>query len=70
MSGIATGAGVGVIRALSAGEYASAFCRFRVQAGHDEGPWVACNWAVGSFMLVGLGTWWVHCLNEQIFARY
>ncbi|KAF7980018.1 hypothetical protein HWV62_40132 [Athelia sp. TMB] len=35
MSGIATGAGVGVIRALSA----------------------TCNWAVGSFMLVGAGTW-------------
>jgi len=41
MSGIATGTGVGVIRALSAG------------------PWVACNWAVGSFMLVGAGTWQV-----------
>ena len=58
MSGIATGAGVGVIRALSAGESASAFCRCRfcAQVGH-EGPWVACNWAVGSFMLVGVGTW-------------
>jgi len=39
MSGIATGAGMGVIRSLAAG------------------PWVACNWAVGSFMLVGVGTW-------------
>jgi len=39
MSGIATGAGVGVIRGLSAG------------------PLVACNWAIGSFMLVGVGTW-------------
>jgi len=41
MSGIATGAGVGVIRALSAS------------------PRVACNWAVGSFILVACGTWHV-----------
>ncbi|PCH39899.1 hypothetical protein WOLCODRAFT_88353 [Wolfiporia cocos MD-104 SS10] len=39
LSGIASGAGVGVIRGLSAG------------------PLVACNWAVGTFMLISLGTW-------------
>jgi cytochrome c oxidase assembly protein subunit 20 len=39
MNGIATGAGVGVIRGISASL-----------------P-VACNWAVGSFILVACGTW-------------
>ncbi|KAH9936554.1 uncharacterized protein B0H18DRAFT_867969 [Fomitopsis serialis] len=39
LSGIASGAGVGVIRGLSAG------------------PFVASNWAVGTFMAVTLGTW-------------
>jgi len=39
LSGIASGAGVGVIRGLSAG------------------PLVASNWAVGTFMLISMGTW-------------
>ncbi|KAH7927778.1 hypothetical protein BV22DRAFT_1006240 [Leucogyrophana mollusca] len=45
LSGIASGAGVGVIRAMSAG------------------PFVASNWAVGTFMLISLGTWTV-CQNN------
>ncbi|KAI0916849.1 hypothetical protein AcW1_007812 [Taiwanofungus camphoratus] len=39
LSGIASGAGVGVIRGMSAG------------------PFVASNWAVGTFMLISIGTW-------------
>ncbi|EMD40098.1 hypothetical protein CERSUDRAFT_45537 [Gelatoporia subvermispora B] len=39
LSGIASGAGVGVIRGMSAGAF------------------VASNWAVGTFMLVSMGTW-------------
>ncbi|KIP08610.1 hypothetical protein PHLGIDRAFT_69076 [Phlebiopsis gigantea 11061_1 CR5-6] len=39
LSGIASGAGVGVIRGMSS----SAF--------------VASNWAVGTFMLISMGTW-------------
>ncbi|OCH90926.1 hypothetical protein OBBRIDRAFT_729818 [Obba rivulosa] len=39
LSGIASGAGVGVIRGMSAGAFA------------------ASNWAVGTFMLISLGTW-------------
>jgi len=39
LSGIASGAGIGVIRGMSVG------------------PFVACNWAVGTFTLISLGTW-------------
>ncbi|KAH9948894.1 hypothetical protein B0H21DRAFT_207582 [Amylocystis lapponica] len=39
LSGIASGAGIGVIRGMSAG------------------PLIASNWAVGTFMLISLGTW-------------
>ncbi|KAI0074112.1 hypothetical protein K474DRAFT_1665759 [Panus rudis PR-1116 ss-1] len=39
LSGIASGAGIGVIRGLSSNVY------------------VASNWAVGTFMVVSLGTW-------------
>ncbi|KAI0789605.1 hypothetical protein C8Q75DRAFT_806772 [Abortiporus biennis] len=39
LSGIASGAGIGFIRGMSAG------------------PFVASNWAVGTFMLISLGTW-------------
>ncbi|EKM51659.1 uncharacterized protein PHACADRAFT_177079 [Phanerochaete carnosa HHB-10118-sp] len=39
LSGIASGAGIGVIRGMS------------------SGPLIASNWAVGTFMLVSLGTW-------------
>ncbi|GJE99847.1 hypothetical protein PsYK624_161210 [Phanerochaete sordida] len=39
LSGIASGAGIGVIRGMSSGAF------------------VASNWAVGTFMLVSLGTW-------------
>ncbi|CCL98850.1 uncharacterized protein FIBRA_00856 [Fibroporia radiculosa] len=46
LSGIASGAGVGVIRGLSAG------------------PFVASNWAVGTFMLISLGTW-VNCRRSR-----
>lgn len=58
MNGIATGAGVGVIRGISASESASALgfvAGFHIW--HNTGLPVACNWAVGSFILVACGTW-------------
>ncbi|KAJ3529812.1 hypothetical protein NM688_g7801 [Phlebia brevispora] len=39
LSGIASGAGIGVIRGMSSGAF------------------VASNWAVGTFVLISLGTW-------------
>ncbi|KAH7914306.1 hypothetical protein BJ138DRAFT_1110743 [Hygrophoropsis aurantiaca] len=51
LSGIASGAGVGVIRALSAG------------------PFVASNWAVGTFVLISMGTWTVCQNNIQAERR-
>ncbi|EIN10492.1 hypothetical protein PUNSTDRAFT_84587 [Punctularia strigosozonata HHB-11173 SS5] len=47
LSGIASGVGVGAIRAMSASILTS------------------CNWAVGTFMLVSLGTWQV-CQSARI----
>ncbi|KAF8842193.1 hypothetical protein BDN67DRAFT_926893 [Paxillus ammoniavirescens] len=51
LSGIASGAGVGVIRAMSAN------------------PFVASNWAVGTFMLISLGTWTVCQKNLEAERR-
>lgn len=46
LSGIASGAGIGVIRGMNAG------------------PLVASNWAVGSFVLISLGTWTI-CQQQR-----
>ncbi|KIK90783.1 hypothetical protein PAXRUDRAFT_151113 [Paxillus rubicundulus Ve08.2h10] len=51
LSGIASGAGVGVIRAMSAS------------------PFVASNWAVGTFMIISLGTWTVCQKNLEAERR-
>ncbi|KAF8551683.1 hypothetical protein OG21DRAFT_1478027 [Imleria badia] len=51
LSGIASGAGVGFIRAMSAS------------------PFVASNWAVGTFMLISLGTWTVCRKNVETERR-
>ncbi|KAH7885256.1 hypothetical protein F5I97DRAFT_1352984 [Phlebopus sp. FC_14] len=51
LSGIASGAGVGVIRGMSAG------------------PLVASNWAVGTFMLISLGTWTICQKNIEAERR-
>ncbi|KAG9315750.1 hypothetical protein JVU11DRAFT_3399 [Chiua virens] len=51
LSGIASGAGVGVIRAMS------------------TGPFVASNWAVGTFMVISLGTWTVCQKNMEAERR-
>ncbi|KAF9221607.1 hypothetical protein BS17DRAFT_785040 [Gyrodon lividus] len=51
LSGIASGAGVGVIRAMS------------------TSPFVASNWAVGTFMLISLGTWTVCQKNLEAERR-
>ena len=50
LSGIASGAGVGAIRGLSAGVF------------------VASNWAVGTFMAVTLGSWYVSFLVPSTLA--
>ncbi|TFK52211.1 hypothetical protein OE88DRAFT_1611180, partial [Heliocybe sulcata] len=47
LNGIAAGAGVGVVRGLSAG------------------PFVASNWAVGTFMLISIGTWTICQRNRN-----
>ncbi|KIM56820.1 hypothetical protein SCLCIDRAFT_1144645, partial [Scleroderma citrinum Foug A] len=39
LTGIVSGAGVGVIRAIS------------------TNPWMASNWAVGTFIAISLGSW-------------
>ncbi|KAF8133813.1 hypothetical protein EV363DRAFT_1161811 [Boletus edulis] len=51
LSGIASGAGVGFIRAMSAS------------------PFVASNWAVGSFMVISLGTWTICQQNLEAERR-
>ncbi|KAN0087594.1 Protein of unknown function (DUF3767) domain containing protein [Tylopilus felleus] len=51
LSGIASGAGVGFIRAMS------------------TSPFVASNWAVGTFMVISLGTWTVCQQNLQAERR-
>ncbi|KAF9241165.1 hypothetical protein BU15DRAFT_45253, partial [Melanogaster broomeanus] len=51
LSGIASGAGVGVIRSMSAS------------------PFVASNWAVGTFMLISLGSWTVCQKNLEAERR-
>lgn len=30
------------------------------------GPFVACNWAVGTFVMISLGTW---CVSERVRAN-
>jgi len=50
LSGIASGAGVGFIRAM------------------NTTPFVASNWAVGTFMVISLGTWTV-CQNNLLAER-
>ncbi|KAI6111849.1 hypothetical protein EDD16DRAFT_1485260 [Pisolithus croceorrhizus] len=51
LTGIASGAGVGVIRAISAT------------------PFVASNWAVGTFMAISLGSWTICQRNLQAERR-
>ncbi|KAI6147127.1 hypothetical protein BKA82DRAFT_1004536 [Pisolithus tinctorius] len=51
LTGIASGAGVGVIRAISAS------------------PFVASNWAVGTFMVISLGSWTICQRNLQAERR-
>ncbi|KAI6039341.1 hypothetical protein EDC04DRAFT_3112390 [Pisolithus marmoratus] len=51
LTGIASGAGVGVIRAISAS------------------PFVASNWAVGTFMAISLGSWTICQRNLQAERR-
>ncbi|KAI0712470.1 hypothetical protein C8Q76DRAFT_734819 [Earliella scabrosa] len=50
LSGIASGAGIGVIRGMSASVF------------------VASNWAVGTFMLISLGTWTI-CQRNRAEER-
>ncbi|OBZ79685.1 hypothetical protein A0H81_01340 [Grifola frondosa] len=51
LSGIANGAGIGVIR------------------GMNISVFIASNWAVGTFMLISLCTWYMHNL-QRTNARY
>ena len=59
LSGIASGAGVGFIRAMgtSMGEVIAVWYTSLIV--HSTDPFVASNWAVGTFMVISLGTWYV-----------
>ncbi|OJT09424.1 hypothetical protein TRAPUB_14087 [Trametes pubescens] len=62
LSGIASGVGIGVIRGMSASAYLCSFLSFLAAVrlnGRVTGVLVASNWAVGSFMLISLGSWCV-----------
>ncbi|KDQ62623.1 hypothetical protein JAAARDRAFT_203715 [Jaapia argillacea MUCL 33604] len=50
LSGIASGAGIGVIRGMNTGLFA------------------ACNWAVGTFVIISIGTWQI-CQNSRETER-
>ncbi|KAL4080696.1 hypothetical protein J3A83DRAFT_4084323 [Scleroderma citrinum] len=51
LNGIASGAGVGVIRAIS------------------TNPWIASNWAVGTFVVISLGSWTICQKNLEAERR-
>jgi len=51
LSGIASGAGIGFIRAM------------------NTSPFVASNWAVGTFMVISLGTWTICQKNLEAERR-
>ncbi|KIM63426.1 hypothetical protein SCLCIDRAFT_117566, partial [Scleroderma citrinum Foug A] len=51
LTGIASGAGVGVIRAIS------------------TNPWMASNWAVGTFVAISLGSWTICQKNLEAERR-
>ena len=64
MSGIASGVGIGVIRGMSTGSFYASQHHDKSLTPHILGRMIAGHWAIATFSIVSLGTWYV------IFSRY
>jgi cytochrome c oxidase assembly protein subunit 20 len=58
LSGIASGAGIGVIRGISAGQFSLRSLPISLTGFKWLGAFVASNWAVGTFVVVSIGSWY------------
>ena len=67
MSGIASGVGVGAIRVMSAGAFIYLLYPRYHRHTFRSGFLIGSHWAVGTFMLVSLGTWYV--LRAQLYRN-
>lgn len=62
LTGIASGVGVGVIRGLSIRKSRVVLICVSCQVSTERlstGPFVASNWAIGTFMVISTGSWYV-----------